>query len=451
MKKKIIFPILLAALCIIASVSIWITAREFLQYLQSEKSNEVQTEEPVEEADIDIHKTLTYENSNTKYKEDQIEQIKYYGYQYMYKKDDIYFLSTTKNCDEEKLEDLAEELYDNNHSDEINYLKKVVVSGSSSGYAAGSHSHTIEAFSIPTAFYSFLPKDAEFNSHYEMSSIYLYGAGQDTTAADLALVLSHEYGHHFTMYHFGLTNTMDDKETEYYKLRAEEYENQIILEGDLLEDYLDFHKWYLVEVAAEDYVNLMGSTNAKRILDFYDNMDRYQAFFNMNFDRLWEISRDVAPCINGRPHENVNIKMPANVEGLIEYYYSFVDEEPPYTSPSEDIGTLNLSMYKHNGSRHDFTWDQPFTDPDVVYTLIGYDMDDNIIIMLKTTTGDEKGDAGLGQYAFASYVNGWIMDDYQYFKYHAFICDEGTEMKFRVSIVFPDGKVLLSDPIYIVY
>lgn len=421
-----------------------------MEYRQNKKSVGVEIVESVE--DTDINKTLSFENENTKYKEGNIEQTKFFGYQHIFKKDDIFFLSTTKNWDEEKLEDLAEELYDNKHAEEINYLKKVVVSGSSSGYAAGTHSHSIEAYAIPAEIYGFLPKDSEFNSHYKMSSIYLYGAGKETTAADLALVLSHEYGHHFTMYHFELTNTEADKDTEYYKLRAAEYENQVILERDYFEDYLDLHKWYLAEIAAEDYVNLMGSTNAKRTVEFYDNMDKFYAFFNLNFNRLWEISRDIIPSINGRPHENVNMKMPANVDGLIEYYYSFVDEEPPYSSPAEDIGTLNLQMKGYSGgNRHDFSWDQPYTDPDIVYTLIGYDMNDNIIIMVKTTRGDEKGDAGLGSYAFASAKYGWQMHDDKYYKYHSFFYEVGAEMKFRVSIVFPDGKILLSDPIIIVY
>lgn len=449
MKKIIVFPIIMTLLCAIASISVLLTVREFALYIHNGKSADEETAEQAEETDIKF--TLTFENQNTKYTKNAIEQPIYFGYQHMYKKDDIYFFSTTKTWDEEKLEDLAEELYDNKHAEEIKYLKMVIVNGSSSGAAAGTHSSSIEGFSIPAALYLFLPEGAELNSYYKMSTINLYGAGQDTTAADLAFVLSHEYGHHFTQYHFGLKNTIEDKKTEYYQLRAAEYENQVILDGELFEDYLDFHEWYLSEIAAEDYVALMGSANAKRVIDFYDNMDKFQVFFNLNFDRLWEISRDVVPCINGMPHENVKMKMPARVDGLIEYFYSFVDEDPPYTSPADDIGTLNLSVYKHNGNRHDFTWDQPYTDPDVVYTLIGYDLEDNIIIMVKTTRGDEKGDAGLGIYAFGSFENNWMMDDYQFYKYHGFMCEDGTEMKFRVSITFPDGKVLLSDPITIIY
>ena len=90
-------------------------------------------------------------------------------------------------------------------------------------------------------------------------------------------------------------------------------------------------------------------------------------------------------CRNGSPHENVSGGLPSDVEGLEEYFYSFIDEDVPLHEERDDIGTLNLKMVKTNSKEHKFTWDQPYKGSDVIYTLILYDENDETMFMVRTT------------------------------------------------------------------
>lgn len=398
--------------------------------------------EELQSADLSF--SLTYTTPSKKNSNEKLSKDIYYGYSYMYQRDDIMFLSVTPYWDEEDLEKLADELYANKHGDEIYYVDKVIVYGTSDGTAAGSHSRSIYGYEIPVSVFNFLPNEAEYVALYEKSTINIYGVEEDTTVEDLAIVLSHEYGHHYTYFYFDLSGDSSDIETEYYKLRAEYYED-VILSREYYDEYIENHRWYLSEIAAEDYVYLMGSANSRLVLKFYDNAQKMDMYIAGRIANLEKINYNYKLCKNGMPHENVSLPLPIYVDGLGDYFYSFIEDDYSIELPDEPIGTLNLSMeLKFNGKRHIFTWDQPYTDHDVIYTLIGYDMDDNLILISKTTRGDELGRAGVGLF-------GDIALQKTDKDLHAFSYEVGARMKFRVSITFPDGLILLSDPIIIIY
>jgi len=388
--------------------------------------------------------TLSHKNISAKYLFEFIDEDFYVGYEYMYKRDDVLFFSVTDAWDESMLTKLADELYANIHGEEINYVDKVVVLGSSDD-AAGSHSTSMYTYPVPISCYGFFPEYSSFQSSYEKSTIFLYGVDDETTIEDVAPVLSHEYGHHYTIYYFGLTGDNEDKESRYYELRSVD-NKKISTNRETYTDYYDHHKWYLLEIAAEDYVYLMGSPSTQRILEFYDNYDKYNLLKDRQYDVLDENDYDYTWCKNGAPHENVELPMPVQVEGLGEYFYSFVDEEYTFDYDLMNIGDLNLSMTYVPAiqSQHKFTWRQPYADSEILYTLIVYDMDDNILAMVKTTHGDQKALAHLGLFYWGEIAN-------PYYDSVIFTYETGKEMKARVSITFPDGSVIISDPYVFIY
>ena len=387
--------------------------------------------------------SLIYESTSEKYSNAELEKSFYYGYKHMYEREGVLFFGTADFMDEERLSELADELFANKHGDEIKYLEKVVFYASYSDGSAGDHSSAYYAYQLPVSFHHFFPDESEFVAAYKKSSINIYGAFENTAVEDLSYVISHEYGHHYTSYYFGLNGDKTDTETEYYSLRAAADEN-IQVEREYYEDYLEDHKWYLMEIAAEDYVYLMGSPNAKRVVKFYDNFQKYQMYLNGQ-ETVLSLHKDlVVMCANAYPHENVSLPMPGAVAGLADYFYSFIDASSPFTEDIDysSIGTLNLSMENVYLRMHNFTWDQPYTDPDITYTLIGYDMDDKIMVAVKTTSGGQEGLARLGCYAsWPTPANNPKEDLYKYYY------ETGEQMKFRVSITFPDGLVVLSDPV----
>ena len=170
-------------------------------------------------------------------------------------------------------------------------------------------------------------------------------------------------------------------------------------------------------------------------------MDRLNIYARYGESALDKLDDAYADCRNGSPHENVSAGLPSDIEGLEEYFYSFIDQEPPVREEKKPIGTLNLSMAK-SGSRHTFTWDKPYTSGDIIYTLNIYDENDMLISMLKTAYGDEKAIAYFGYYTTKIVKGNWI---YTY-SYGADL-DRGTKLKARVTITFPDDSILLSEPI----
>jgi len=436
MKAKLIFTSILIVLIIAVIAGGYIAYSNYSSYnLVTEQIYTIE-----ENKMITIDSDIDYKNTEIKVNNEQLEEDFYYGYESIYERDGILYFSTTKSWDEEKLSELADELYKNTHGEEINYLEKVVVYGSYGGYAAGSHSMGTYAYEMPISYYNFFPSEQTINSYYDKSSIYIYDVGAKTTIEDIAVVLSHEYGHHFTFYHFGLDGTANDADTEYYSLRAEGNLN-VIYEREKYQNYIDEHKWYLVEIAAEDYVYLMGSETTHNVIEYIDNYQKYNLYRAGNYTALALNDEDVSQCINVIPHENVDMLLPSEIEGLADYYYSFVDEKSPLQTPIDDIGTLSLQMERVPDDQFNFTWEQPYTDSDVIYTLIGYNEEGRILVAVKTTYGDEEGAARFGDYSSMQ------TRSEQYEDLYAYDWSEGEIMMFRVSITFPDGTVIISDPV----
>jgi len=447
--KKPVFITLLALSCLLAVTGIvfislgTLSLRETSQEIKDCKTIKAET----------INDSLQFSNPVDRIQASITIENEYISpYQYVYKRENTYFLSNINLWKEPQLEKLADELYANKHGDEINYLSAVILHEEVQDDYLASQAAKTKTFNIPVSLHNFLPHN-KLKACFSISEIDLYDMKNNTTLFDIALVLSHEYGHHFTNYYFGLEFSENDKNTEYYNLRAEGSDN-ILLSADTMDEYIENHMWYLCEIAAEDYVYFMGSEKAHRTVELMDTMDMVKfyaasstTFHHMHQNVSTDAIKSITLCRNAIPHENIALGLPDDVEGLEEYFYSFIYEEPSAHAQPVEIGTLNLKLTASSSENHTFVWDQPYTDDDVVYTLVLYGRNDEIMFTVKTTYGDEEGTARFGYYSYSIKSRSY----YYYTYYLDWEISRGTEMRARIIITFPDGSIGVSDPYDFIY
>lgn len=141
--------------------------------------------------------------------------------------------------------------------------------------------------------------------------------------------------------------------------------------------------------------------------------------------------------------------VPHLADGLKELFYSFTEYEPNEYTHIEGIGTLGLEVIDTNSKRQfQIIWNTPYKDKDVIYTLMVYDLDDEIIAAHKTVYGNQEAVANVGNYSIVQKRSmgidfGYRTTTYEYQGWLEF----GKPYKFRVTITFPDSTVIISDPI----
>ncbi|MEX1377780.1 MAG: hypothetical protein AB1Z23_09985 [Eubacteriales bacterium] len=439
--KRLLYIALLAIICIAAVSGAALSIIKAIQL--SEINNEIAIMEESKEVKVDSGES--FENSAKKHEKEVLEKRDVSEYLYTYKRDDIYFLSTLEEWNEEGLKELSDELYANKHGEEIKYISSVILYPSDGEPYIGTYDTKKENYDIPLSLYNFLPADLIFDFSSDLSIISLYDANNRVTVEDIAITLSHEYGHHFAEYYFGLEYATKDRLTDYYDIRSQGT-TKIRLDYGEFEDYLYNHMWFLAEIAAEDYVYILGSENSHRSAEFMDAKEKVKLYVGKGEDALNEFGYFYKDCRNGVPHENMALPLPDEVDGLVAFFYSFIDEDTPAAIEKDVLGTLNLSIKKTGKDEYRATWDQPYENEDVIYTLIAYTEDDHISHMEKTTFGNQKAQADIGRYEY-SYTSGayirtaWV----------GIVYPEGTTIKYRISVTFPDGTVILSDPIEYTY
>ncbi len=348
--------------------------------------------------------------------------------------EDIRFHSRSKSWTEKKLEALYQELLLNKHGEELNALSDVYVLAEADDYAAASHHTSTFGYDLHLCFPSFPLKDL-FSFYREGGVIKLYDGDRRTTPEDMADSLSHEYGHHYTFYYM-LKNERGAKTylgTEYEKLRQIDPE-RVRAAYLYANDYRENHHWYYYEVAAEDYVVLMGSPNSRTIEDYYDTEES-----------LYGRNNRVEYAKNMSVHENLMIPMPTQVPGLAEYFYSFIDEPAPTYEPKElTLGikrrsnSYSLSTGHRTFTHYVITWDKVYGE-DATYTLVCFDEDDYraSLYPIKTVTEGEEARAVIG--ALTQEKRGML---YYLEDKHA----KGTKT-FVVTVILPDGTMYCSEPL----
>lgn len=364
--------------------------------------------------------------------EKTIESTEEYVAQYR-SPEGIRFCSKSAAWEEDELKELYNELLRNQHGDELFNLAQVIVYGEDDEYAAASHHFKKYSYGLRLALPS-LPKQKIFTFYRSGGVISLYDGDRKTTAADMAPSLSHEYGHHYT-FHYMFERPYGEpvyEGSEYERLRGLDTEKvrTVIMSN---KEYYDNHHWYFFEIAAEDYVTLMGSPNARTISDAYDIRERAdgredEIKYGKNFD----------------VQENLLIPMAHQCPGLAEYYCSFIDASVPEfehheieISVEKKSNSYNLTSGYRTFNRYEFSWNKAYGE-DAVYTLVAFDEKDLLPHPVRTVSAGEEPVAVVGSYTKEQWNSVSIYDDK---------IAEGTKV-FVVTVILPNGDMYCSKPFY---
>jgi len=275
------------------------------------------------------------------------------------------------------LELLRNELMLNVHGDEMDFLHEVIVYpyAEDDGRAAATFTLGTQALRIFFQFPAF-PGDFTVDFPQDIGSITLYNGDKNTTIESMASSLSHEYGHLYTHYYmFDVRDSETDSvaESMYASLREATRFN-LLSRISREELYWQERHRYLIETAAEDYVQLMGSPTTRQVVDF---MDVRQLLNNA------EQPERTATARNAIPQENMMIPLAIDVPGLKEHFYSFIDIEPrvPVEEKKDIALQIRRNSVQHNlvsGLRtfvhYEITWNTPYQN--AIYTLSCYDPND---------------------------------------------------------------------------
>ena len=192
--------------------------------------------------------------------------------------------------------------------------------------------------------------------------------------------------------------------------------------------------WSICEVAAEDYVQLMGSPNTRQIREYKDVMDVLNSGSN-----TYKIYAD-SNTSNVFPQENMLIPLANEVSGLRDYFFSFIDEENEFGSLTNVDFDLQIEKKSYQGNvYYEITWDNVFDSANAFYTLVCYDVDKNIFSPIRTLYGNETPIARVGT---ATKIRGNTIIS---------LPDSVTkeDRYFKLIVILPDGRTISSDFYYV--
>ena len=361
-----------------------------------------------------------------------------------YKYDGITFLSYSDAWDAENLESLCEELLKNTHGREIDYLDEVIIYAQDDEDALGMHESDIEELDIPISIDYILPEQYSFSMPSNISILSLYNGDEYTCPEQMAITLSHEYGHHFTFYYFTLEGDTEAIENDpYFKARYVEgldirYSDE---SRDDWDEYLDNHMWYLIEIAAEDYVYLMGSPTTRREIEYCDTQQILSLDVRGKDDQVDEYYEMIAGnSFNQSPHENIVLELPDQVEGLASIYYGAIGlEAPEYADRTDKADDIKIAVQKRKEqgkTYYKISWNKPWVSEDTTYTLVAYDENNEMLGAIKSIEGDDNSVALIGS-ALAWKGDYYYWYDSDYWTEHEFL-------RFRVIVTFRDGTAAVS-------
>ncbi|MGI5849319.1 MAG: hypothetical protein ACOX8Q_04510 [Christensenellales bacterium] len=337
----------------------------------------------------------------------------------------------------DKLIDIYLELLNNTHGDEIMSISKVIIYPGESEIDVTDHiiagSHTIKRkdssvfFNLP----SIVPKSMRYSIHSTLSIIELFNMDAYDNVQQASKTIAHEYGHHYSMYYF-MQDDKAAKESDYYRLRNfSSFDHEVFFDDQ--NTYFQNHEWSIYEIAAEDYVQLLGSPNAKQPKVYFDVYDVLLS----NDDKYYP--RGDETTVNVFPQENIYIPLADEVAGLRDYFNSFIDKENPY-QPLEkaDFGLAIKEYSNHGYTYYDITWEKTSTASKALYTLVCYDTKGNILMPVKTVFGDAIPIARVGTVSrlegnTLTTCTNEITEDDRYFKLY---------------LLLPDGRMQSSELFY---
>ena len=337
-----------------------------------------------------------------------------------------------------KLISIYDQLLKNKHGNEIYYITSIEIFPDGAQYsddfnAAGDISNGDIDGVVYVDVRALIPAKLRYDTEPIVSEISLYYMDKYDKAEDVAGVLAHEYGHHYTMFHF----MQDDnavRESEYYTLRGvKEFGHEVFF--STAQSYYDNYMWDIYEIAANDYVQLMGSPDARQTNEYMDGMDLINAGISSHRDEY------KAEYWNVFPQNNIYIPLADEVQGLRDYFYSFIELQNEYETPVESFD-FNLKIKRHTveGYRYyTITWTMYSLDPDAMYTLVCYDSSGNTFDAVRTVHGDGEAIAYVGEVVVrrGNWVTGW--DD----------SINNADRIFRLYLLLSDGRMIASEPFYV--
>lgn len=282
-----------------------------------------------------------------------------------------------------KLQSVYEELLRNAHGEELKLLNKIIIYP-----GPNAENPNIEG--------TWFGEWSEVNGKPRLKGncfIHIYNGDRNDTIESIARTLSHEYGHHFTYYHYFKS---EQKSWEQWRSSKLAGIRGIISNPLITADGAD-HMWLIQEIAAEDYFQLLGSPTGKPTYDFMDIRETLASD-----KRGWVFFS--AQMYNFTPQENFTLPLAANINGLREYWQESAGLQPDTNTPptpvnlrlkkTEEIPDLELRQYI-------FEWDKSTDDKskNLEYTLVCYGKDPLGEITLrpvKTTTHNQSRQAVFG-------------------------------------------------------
>ena len=325
-----------------------------------------------------------------------------------------------------KLESVYDELLKNVHGSEIDYLKKIVLnSGTTDDGTLGDYHEESSVLKTAIAFKPLISSSYKIITSEDYGYINIYNMDEYTELKDFARTLSHEYGHHFAFQHIFTDENEDREGSYYYDLRglsgypdAKEYTDY--------QEYLEMHAWDIDEIAAEDYVQLLGSPTSREIGEY---MDVKEAINSADMEYIY----DIQPYhYNVYAQENPVIPTAEQVEGLEYYYHSFIDEAYVEHYTEYPVIEIDAQKKRTRGKTHYvLTWNGlDAGSSEVIYTVVCYDADGAFFSGIKTVSGDEELSAVIGTSTRrkGSWIYWWndrTMDEDRIVRVLAYIVDEG--------------------------
>ena len=143
---------------------------------------------------------------------------------------------------------------------------------------------------------------------------------------------------------------------------------------------------------------------------------------------------------NESPHENAAMALPDSVDGLAELFYGAIDKAPPeYIDRSLQAAEIEIKISAINKEGHRYyniTWNKPWSEEDILYTLVAYDENEEVVGAIKSIYGNERAKAVIGAAVITTdrYIH-WMEGDYW---------TKFEKLRFRVVVTFPDGSAVVS-------
>ncbi len=321
--------------------------------------------------------------------------------------------------DDAMMKSLYDELISNIHGSEIYYLEKVVVqAGGVQEDVLGMQQERETRCAVSLSHPTLLPPGLTMNLVSKATAIHLYDGDSRTTVASMAATLSHEYGHHYTNFYFFDAGNPDSWLSSDYATLRNLPPDRVYTQVTNYADYIANHKWYIQEIAAEDYVALMGSPTARQTFAFYDVYDWLAA--SVRGEKLTDHSKQANIAFNVSPQENLSLTFPDQVKGLVAFFRGFAGADAPdWPEHHENIvitvtpRTCSYDLVSGYTTFRFFeiTWNCPYQTGQPVYTLVCYNENDEIAAPVKTVEAGQPGRAYIGDVAYETPKYVYDLDD----------------------------------------